>query len=219
MKARPARIVVLQHHPAEGPGRLADWAAQRGHSLRVVQAWASNEPDIDASADALVLLGGPWHLGEAPAWFLPEQRAVQAWVDTGRATLGICLGSQLLAQCLGGHVIPLAVPEAGWLPVQFDDGQALQVLHWHEQAVVLPRAAVRRARSAGCEVQAFEHGPTQRGLQFHPEWDAASVDRLNAAFGAASPLPREHDAARHAAVEAWFFAYLDDWMAASLKDL
>lgn len=207
----PTRIAVLQHHPAEGPGRLADWASRRGHRLQVMRAWESDAPAWADDVDALVLLGGPWHLADAPRWFEAERRAVQAWVDAGQATLGICLGGQLLAQALGGQVVSLAEPEQGWTPVRFASGTALQVLQWHEQAVVPPPSATVLAHSASCPVQAFDHGPKQRGLQFHPEWDAASVAQLSACFGADSPLPRVNDAARHAAVEAWFFAYLDDW--------
>lgn len=32
-------LVCWQHHPAEGPGRIAHWAKLRGHDLRVIELW------------------------------------------------------------------------------------------------------------------------------------------------------------------------------------
>jgi len=125
--------------------------------------------------------------------------------------LGICLGSQLLADALGGSVHPLDRPETGWTRIEFADGNELDVLQWHEDAFTLPPDARSIASSDACAHQMFETGARHIGIQFHPEWNAAMVDALNAHFSNASPLPRRIDASRHAKVAIWFHALLSRW--------
>ena len=75
-----------------------------------------------------------------------------------RATLGICLGSQLMAKALGSRVFAGATKEIGWGYVALTDagrGSCLQplsdpdvqVLHWHGDTFDLP--AKRPANGRG----------------------------------------------------------------------
>lgn len=205
------QLAVLQHHPAEGPGRLRAWARDRGHGLEVLPAWTGMRTLPEA--DALVLLGGPANLDAAPPWLEQELELLRPWVATGRPLFGICLGAQILAQLLGGQVRQMAAWETGWQPIAFEDGRSLQALQWHEQGMVLPAGWPIRARSPACPVQVFGQG-RQRGVQFHPEWDAATVADLHQAFGADCPLPKVLDPVLDAAIAQWFEAELDHWVRA-----
>ncbi|HEY2346408.1 MAG TPA: type 1 glutamine amidotransferase [Xanthomonadaceae bacterium] len=204
------RLVVVQHHPAEGIGELGVWADRNGIALDVVRA------DLDAlppsSKWPCVLLGGPYSVNAAPGWLRHEKLWLHEAVAADTAILGICLGSQLLAEALGGRVHPMQEPETGWTRIAFDDGSAFDALQWHEDTFTRPPGSESLACSAACVSQVFRLG-NRIGIQFHPEWNAALVVDLNAHFGADSPLPRDIDHERHARVAVWFHRLLDDWRA------
>lgn len=212
MNAR--RIAVLQHHPAEGPGRIAAWARARGIELELVFPERTPPPGPDDGFGALILLGGPHSAIAAPAWLRAERAATARWLASGKPILGICLGAQILAQALGAAVRALPRPETGWTEVRFDDGRTQAFLQWHDDAFDLPPGARLRATSADCACQMFDHGPRRVGVQFHPEWDAGQVAALHQAFGSACPLPRLDDAVLQREASRWLEALLDDWAAA-----
>jgi GMP synthase-like glutamine amidotransferase len=205
---------LIQHHPAEGPGAIAEWARSRGITLNVFRADLGQLPPV--SAAPLILLGGPYESGAGPAWLKTERQWLAGSLDQGAAVFAICLGAQLLALSLGGNVRRMAHTETGWTTVTFADGQTLKVLEWHEDAIDLPPAAQLLASSEVCEQQMYHVGPTRVGLQFHPEWNAESVAILNEHFGEESPLPREpQDSVAYAAVFDWLQVTLDEWWTVS----
>lgn len=201
---------LIQHHPAEGPGAIADWAKSRGLTLNLFRADLGQLPPVSASP--VILLGGPYESNGGPTWLEAERQWLAGSLDQGAAVFAICLGAQLLALSLGGNVRRMDRTETGWTPVTFVDGQTLQVLEWHEDAFDLPPNAQLLASSEQCEQQMYCVGPTRVGLQFHPEWNAESVATLNAHFADESPLPRgQQDSAAYATVFEWLQATLDGW--------
>jgi len=203
------RLVVVQHHPAEGVGELGAWAERNGVALDVFRADEGALPA--ASSRPCVLLGGPCSVDAAPDWLEREKAWLKETVAGDAAVLGICLGSQLLAEALGGRVRRMERPETGWMRIDFADGSAMHALQWHEDMFIPPPESELFARSETC-AQMFRRG-NRIGIQFHPEWNAAMVADLNAHFGADSPLPRDIDRERHACATAWFHRLLDDWRA------
>lgn len=193
---------LIQHHPAEGPGAIAEWAQLRGITLKVFRADLGQLPPTGAAP--VILLGGPYESNAGPEWLEDERQWLAASLEQGAAVFAICLGAQLLALSLGGNVRRMARPETGWTTVSFADGQVLNVLEWHEDAIELPPGAQLLASSEACEQQMYQVGPKRVGLQFHPEWNAQSVVFLNEHFGDESPLPRgRDDGVEHAAVFEW----------------
>lgn len=207
---------LIQHHPAEGPGAIAEWARLRGITLNVFRADLGQLPPVGAGP--VILLGGPYESNAGPAWLEDERQWLAASLDQGAAVFAICLGAQLLALSLGGKVRRMTRPETGWTALRFADGQTLSVLEWHEDAIDLPPGAQLLASSEACEQQMYRVGATRVGLQFHPEWDAESVMLLNEHFGDESPLPRgQDDSVAHGAVFEWLQQTLDQWWADSLN--
>ena len=110
-------------------------------------------------------------------WLGAEKRYVRDAVTRGIRVLGVCLGAQLIASALGARVFRNPVKEIGWFPVQGDAPpepafrfpSEFLAFHWHGETFDLPEGAVRLARSAGCDHQAFQVSHHVIGLQFHLE--------------------------------------------------
>lgn len=176
------RIRVLQHVPFEGPGTIADWARDRGHSLDIAPVFSGAPAGAPETFDMLVVLGGPMSVhdeGKLP-WLSPEKRAIGAAIAADKPVLGICLGAQLIAEALGSTVAPNPHREIGWFPLRrdpsaptagpaaaIDDG--LTAFHWHGETFGIPPRAIRLASTEACENQAFICGERIIGLQFHLE--------------------------------------------------
>jgi len=138
------RLTVVQHHPAEGVGEIGAWADRHGIALDMHRADLGDLPH-DALPNGMVhrcvLLGGPCAANDPPAWLLHEKQWLRSQLAGGTQVLGICLGSQLLAEALGGSVHALDRPETGWARIAFADGTQCDALQWHEDTYSLPPGA------------------------------------------------------------------------------
>jgi GMP synthase-like glutamine amidotransferase len=191
-----ARILVFQHTPFETPGTIADVLDSRGFELETVHLYANDPvPEEIGAADALVVMGGPMGVYETDVvpFMHDEIEFVRRAVDGGVPTLGICLGSQILTTALGGSVTKGSQKEIGWAPVELSAAAASDplfrhaprtwmVLHWHGDQITPPPGAIVLASSGITPCQAFRHGNTAYGLQFHPEATDAIVDGMLDAF-------------------------------------
>lgn len=210
----PRALHLIQHHAAEGPGDIAVWARSRGFMLQSCRADLGELPSF-VDATPIVLLGGPYSAHAELPWLERERRWLSAAIAAGAPVFAICLGAQLLARALGGQVLPMGVPETGWQEVMLASGERLEFLQWHEDRFVPPPSGVWLGGNSACMAQMFGCGP-HLGLQFHPEWNAASVEALHAAFGddcALAPLEQTAaEAGRFAASAAWLVRALDAWV-------
>jgi GMP synthase-like glutamine amidotransferase len=178
-------FLVFQHVTVEHPGIFRDFWRQAGVRWTVIELDEGARIPADLAAyDALVVMGGPmdvWQKDEH-SWLTPEIAAIREFVvDLGRPYLGVCLGHQLLAEALGGHVALAAEPEVGPCPVRLtrhhatdpllhDLSSPLTTFQWHGAEVKsVPADAIVLAETGACPIQAFRWGPHAFGLQFHAE--------------------------------------------------
>lgn len=184
----PLRVWCLTHVPFEGPEVIKDWALERGHEFQVARLWAGSPLPPASGIDLLVIMGGPMSVHDESefAWLQAEKALVRECLEQGRFVLGVCLGSQILAECLGAAVRRNAHKEIGWFPIQITASggslfeglpDSLMAFHWHGETYDLPPGTALRAASAGCAVQAFEHRHAL-GLQFHLEVKLEGVTQL-----------------------------------------
>jgi GMP synthase (glutamine-hydrolysing) len=142
------------------------------------------------NAELLVVLGGPMGVYETDTYpFLArEVGLLERRLAKGRPTLGICLGSQLMAKALGSRVYPGPTKEIGWGPVTLTaDGRAsclqpladrgADVLHWHGDTFDLPAGATLLASNANYDNQAFAFGKRALALQFHLETGRGALEK------------------------------------------
>jgi len=178
------------HHIAiEGLGEIAAWARSKGHTLSSTHFYRGEEPPASLdSIDWLVVMGGPMNIYEHRnhPWLTAEKAFIADAIAQNKRLLGICLGSQLIADALGAQVVQNPQIEIGWFPVQIHAEAAghpafaqfppqFTPLHWHGDTFSLPPGATLVASSAACRNQAFAKGPRIVGLQFHLEVGAGDV--------------------------------------------
>jgi GMP synthase-like glutamine amidotransferase len=173
------KVHVLQHVPFEDIGGMADWLAGQGAEIGYTRFYENNALPDPAGLDLVIAMGGPMSVNDEAElpWLVAEKAFVRAVEACGVPMLGVCLGAQLIANALGARVYRNPVKEIGWFPVRAEEVAAdvfhfpaeARVFHWHGETFDLPAGAVRLARSAVCENQAFQLGRNVVGLQFHLE--------------------------------------------------
>jgi GMP synthase (glutamine-hydrolysing) len=181
--------LVIRHVAFEDLGTLAPALGRHGYRIRYLEPGALGGA-AGLQAALLVILGGP--IGACDdaryPWLAEEAALLKRRIDGGRPTLGICLGAQLIARALGAKVYAAESPEIGYAPIELTPAgrasalrhlgsPATPVLHWHGDTFDLPERAVLLASTAVCANQAFSIDDRVLGLQFHPEFEAASLER------------------------------------------
>ena len=193
-----AKIWVIQHHPVENLGRIADALAASALAWQYVRSFAGQPVPKDMKgAGGLIVMGGPMGVYDQDRYpFLSDElRLIEAALKDGKPVLGVCLGSQLLAAVLGAKVVKGPGKEIGWYPVRLLPGarddrlfgtapDSFTALHWHGDVFDLPAGAVALASSEKTPLQAYHHGENAYGLLFHIEPDAAIVAGMVREFAA-----------------------------------
>ncbi len=181
------RIHSLEHEPFEGLANIEVWAKKKGHRISRTLLFNNEElPGMD-EFDWLVIMGGSMNIYEEEKypWLAVEKDFIAEAIANKKIVLGVCLGSQLIADVLGGKVSKNKFKEIGWFPVTLT-GEAAKssrfgslppeftAFHWHGDTFSIPPGAVRMAQSRGCPNQAFERGRVI-GIQFHLEYTEKSI--------------------------------------------
>lgn len=179
----------LQHADFEDLGCIAPWLAARGDAVSCTRLYAGEKLPIPEAFDWLIVMGGPMNIYEHARypWLQHEKELIRAAIAAGKRVLGICLGSQLLADVLGGQVARNAAPEVGWFPVKLnaagrtskvfaDFPEAFDAFHWHGDTFAIPPGYDGLMSSQACANQAYASRDGRIvGIQFHPEVTAANA--------------------------------------------
>jgi len=183
------RAHYLQHVPFEDLGSIEAWLQAAGYEITSTQLYEPGGFPRVEDIDLLVVMGGPMSVNDEQdyPWLAEEKKFIKNTINTGKPTLGICLGAQLIANSMGGEVFPNSVKEIGWFPIQavksesdavFQFPEEIDVFHWHGETFSLPPGAVQIAENKACKNQAFQIGANVIGLQFHLETTSDSAQAI-----------------------------------------
>lgn len=183
--------VAIRHVAFEDLGSFAAVLQERGYRLRYVEAGGEELDRIDPLApDLLIILGGPIGACEEHAYpfILDELHLLERRLAADHPTLGLCLGSQLMARALGARVYPGPVKEIGWHPLHLTEAgrhsplrhlsaDHTLLLHWHGDTFDLPAGATLLASTETYPHQAFSWGKQALAFQCHPEAQVAQLEQ------------------------------------------
>jgi GMP synthase-like glutamine amidotransferase len=171
-----SRVLVIKNAGLEGPGTIGDLFESDGFSLQIIFAKKERIPPLDHAA--VLILGAPESANDDLQYLKDEMSLIRNAVQKNIPTLGICLGSQLIAKAFGARVYPGPKKEIGFYHnIRIDsasnsrlfDGltNPFTVFHWHGDTFEIPENAKRLAHSETYN-QAFQKDSAV-GVQFHFE--------------------------------------------------
>jgi GMP synthase (glutamine-hydrolysing) len=200
-----ARTELFGPVVAEAGHRLEEWSF----------GWSSSPARPLDAYEAVFVFGGSMHVDQVDEhpWLDTELEWLRALLQGPVPTLGICLGSQLLAQAAGARVGPVASPEIGWYEVELTEAGAedpvlsvlpsrFEALQWHHYGHDLPDGALALAQSS-VSLQGFRLGESCWGVQFHPEVTELQLERWIGDEGDPPPDPAGLRAATRERIGGW----------------
>ncbi len=185
-------IHCFQHEPFEGLGQIENWLKSKEYRVSYTYFFKPHSLPSIQDMDGLIVMGGAMSINdeETFTWLKAEKAFIQEFLQSGKPVLGICLGSQLLANVLGSRVYQNEEKEIGWLPIHFHRSETVRrlfgdrindptvVFHWHGETFDLPAKSECLFFSEACKNQAFLWGKNALGLQFHLEATPTGIDAM-----------------------------------------
>jgi GMP synthase (glutamine-hydrolysing) len=187
------KVLALRHMYSGSMFNVQTIFEKQGFETAHVEGFATDLSRLDAlEPDVLVVMGGAMGVYEADLYpyLHHEIRIIKERVAADRPTLGICLGSQLMAASQGCRVFKGPQGrEHGFLPITLTDaGRAsplhhlgpdkTNVLHMHGDTFDLPDTATLLASTEMYANQAYRIGQNCFATQFHPEFDRIGFENL-----------------------------------------
>lgn len=183
-------LIAIRHVDFED---LGSWESFLSKEYKITYI---NVTDIDLSKleneniDLLVVLGGPIGVYQEKEYpFIKTEIALlEDRLKSDLPTLGICLGSQLMARALGSRVYPNHTKEIGWQSlnltekgknscIRYLDSEYTSMFHWHGDTFDLPAGANLLASTDICRNQIFSFQRNAIAFQCHPEVSAYHLEK------------------------------------------
>lgn len=184
-------VLIIKNIVTEGPGTIEGFLRKDDISFSIVELGSGEVPPPFERFDTLIVMGGPMGLYEMDKYphLVVGSRLVREAINRDMRILGICLGAQLVAYCLGARVYKGSEKEIGWCSIELtgdglrdplmrklaihprvgDFWKRFDIFQWHSDTFELPLGAVLLASSELYKNQAFRYRNNVYGFQFHIE--------------------------------------------------
>jgi GMP synthase (glutamine-hydrolysing) len=193
------KILSIQNISFETLGTLRELIIADGYQVENIEAQKEAVPNNAEQYTAIIILGGPMAVYDNAEYLKREQELIRRALKQEIPILGICLGSQLIAQTIGGNVYKGGKKEIGWSNVMLNqagykdlfkgiNAKSIKVFQWHGDTYDLPPKATIMA-SSKLYPQAFRFG-SAIGIQFHMEVNGEMIQRWAEEYS--QELKREH---------------------------
>jgi len=173
------KIHILQHANFETPGYILDWAKTKDHKISFTNFFEAFTFPFPSDIDMLVVMGGPMSISDEDkySWLVEEKEYISEMISKRKKVVGICLGSQLIAEALGAEVYANTQKEIGWFNIKAQSEndllnllpEEITAFHWHGQTYDLPIACDRLFSSEATLNQGFLYKNRVLAMQFHLE--------------------------------------------------
>lgn len=184
-------VLIVKNITTEGPGTVEDFLKEESIPYRIMELYDGEISPSLEGFDTLIIMGGPMAVYEIQRYphLIVGSRIIREAINRDMRVLGICLGAQMIANCLGAEVHPGAEKEIGWYHIELtEDGlkdtfirslavhprvgdfcRRFKVFHWHGDTFDIPPEGVLLASSELYKNQSFRYGNNVYGFQFHIE--------------------------------------------------
>lgn len=184
------KVIVFKHSSSDGARLLGVILKEKGFDVEAIATPSEDISNFDAlSPDLLIVMGGSPGVYQAEYYpFLQHEiKILEKRLQADLPTIGICLGSQMMAKALGAEVYkgphgkelgwhPLTLLETGTNhPVRHLCAPQTSMFHWHGDTFDLPQGATLLAASEKYKHQIFSHGKNAIALQCHTELRLADI--------------------------------------------
>ena len=183
-------LIAIRHVDFEDLGNWEDFLSE-DYKIKYIHA-ADQAISLlrNENIDLLVVLGGPIGVYQEKEYpFIKTEIALlEDRLKSDLPTLGICLGSQLIARALGAKVYPNHTKEIGWQPltltekgksgcIRYLDSKYTSMFHWHGDTFDLPPGTDLLASTNNCKNQIFAFRKNVLAFQCHPEISAQHLEK------------------------------------------
>jgi GMP synthase-like glutamine amidotransferase len=184
------KFTIFQHVPYESPGYILDWISENDHSVEEVNFYDHpGLPDLKVTEN-LIVMGGPMNIYDDDefSWLPDERDFIKKMIDQGKRVMGICLGSQFIADAMGAKVFKNKHTEIGWFEVKVNEHflsekykgifpERFKTFHWHGDTFNLMHGISCFISSEATPNQGFILGNVA-AFQFHMEMKPEGVISL-----------------------------------------
>jgi GMP synthase-like glutamine amidotransferase len=190
------RVLIIQNDPPETLGLYETYVREKADATLIHAYRMKPSEQFPLVDDFDSFMVGPTPISANDAQRHPflrkELSYLQQIIDSGKPTLGVCCGGQMLARLQGGEVHRSPSREIGGYAVTLTDHgfrdplfrgfpRRFPVFHWHQDAFTVPPGGRLLATGAPCPTQAYAKDNI-RGLIFHLEITRRDAERWADAY-------------------------------------